>query len=335
MMKAIVQQKFGDAEVLEVVTNASKPVLRPRDVLINNKAFALNPVDQKTRRGKTVPHDFAVGPRILGWDGAGIITEIGSEVVNFKTGDEVYYSGDLTRAGSYAEYTAIDERLIAHKPKTLNFVEASTVPLALQTAWEALYEQQNIKSGQTVLVYNGAGGVGSIAIQLAKARNCTVIATASRPETIEWVKKMGADHVVNHREEIAPQLEAIGIKEVNHLFHLYDNKNLGQLMGLIQPFGSAALIGSLPEVINEIDWGKTFMKSISIHHEFMFTRSMFGHDQETVNDMLTQAATLIDEGKLHHTMTKTYKMSEIVEAHQFLESSKAIVSDIITTIGYL
>jgi len=325
-MKAVIQKQFGGADVLQVVEDYPKPELKPRDVLVNNKAFALNPIDYKVRDGLDgSTHDFEKQALVVGWDAAGIIEAIGSDVKGFSVGDEVYYAGDLTRPGSYAEYTAVDERLIAFKPKTLSFNEAATVPLTAQTAYEAMYEKQNIKAGQTILIYNGAGGVGSIAIQLAKARGLTVIATASRPETIEWVKKQGADHVVNHREDIAPQLEKIGIPAIDHLFHLYDNKNLGALLKLLKPMGSVAMIWPLEEaVMKEIDFSTCWLKSITFYHELMYTRSMFDVDQEGVNRLLTDVAKMIDEGKLRHTMTKTYEMKDIAEAHRMLEKSQAV-----------
>eukprot|EP00121_Abeoforma_whisleri_P008099 Awhi_evm1s7421 len=203
MMKAVTLAKHGGPEVLSI-TDAPKPKLLENDVLVENKAAGTNPVDYKIRE-----HGAGMAPEvtILGWDAAGVVVDIGSKVTNLKVGDEVYYAGSVVRNGTYAEFTAVDSRLVALKPKSLTWEESATIPLVAQTAYEALFVQMEVKKDKTILIYNGAGGVGSMAIQMAKNAGLKVIATASRPETIAWVKDLGADVVVNHRSPLKEQFE--------------------------------------------------------------------------------------------------------------------------------
>src|SRR6476646_5495369 len=190
-----------------------KPAPAGRDLLVKVEAISVNPVDTKQRKVDSP------APRVLGWDAAGTVEAVGPEVTLFKPGDEVYYAGDVTRPGANSELHLVDERIVGRKPKRLDFAQAAAIPLTAITAWEAFFDRMKIRrdGGASLLIINGAGGVGSIAIQLAKATGLKVIASASRPETITWVKELGAHHVVDHRKPLRPQLEALGLKNVDYI----------------------------------------------------------------------------------------------------------------------
>ena len=201
-----------------------RPIAEGNDILVEVKAISVNPVDTKVRSSKS---KSATEPRILGWDAAGIVTEIGDRVTGFKPGDEVYYAGDIIRPGSNSEFQLVDYRIVGHKPKSLEFASAAALPLTSITAWEALFDRLKISkdrtdAGKSILIINGAGGVGSIAIQLAKLAQLKVIATASRPETIAWCKELGADYVVNHRHNLAEEIEKIEYPTVDYILCLND-----------------------------------------------------------------------------------------------------------------
>eukprot|EP01024_Parvocaulis_polyphysoides_P031345 TRINITY_DN2835_c0_g6_i3.p1 TRINITY_DN2835_c0_g6~~TRINITY_DN2835_c0_g6_i3.p1 ORF type:complete len:254 (-),score=42.93 TRINITY_DN2835_c0_g6_i3:69-782(-) len=221
-MQAIFQTKYGDSSVL-TYGELPKPKPQPHDVVVQNRWTGINPIDYKVRDGLPGAQEIdPSNPLIIGWDGAGTVTEVGAEVSEFSVGDEVYYSGSIVRAGSYAQYTAVDSRIVAKKPSSLDFAEASAIPLVAITSWETMVEDAKTKKGDKVMIYNGAGGLGSFAIQLAKHLGAVVVATASRPDSIEFCKSMGADHVINHREALKPQLEKIGVTDFNLIFHCYD-----------------------------------------------------------------------------------------------------------------
>lgn len=247
------------------------PSLKDRDLLVRIKAISVNPVDTKVRRNPVV----AGNTRILGWDAVGEIVEVGSGVQHFKVGDQVWYAGDLTRDGSNAEYQAVDERIVSLKPQSLSDAEAAALPLTAITAWEMLFDRFNVDLDQSdnILVIGGAGGVGSIAIQLLKAKtNLKVIATASREETKAWVKSLGADYVIDHTEDLNTQIKALGLDAPRYIFstnqtHTY----LPQISKLIAPQGKFGLIDD-PK---SLDISEFKSKSVSVHWEFMFTRSMF------------------------------------------------------------
>ena len=199
------------------------PKAKGKDLLIEVKAISVNPVDTKVRS----PQDKVESePRILGWDGAGVVVEVGEEVTEFQTGDEVYYGGDITRPGCNSQFHLVDERIVGCKPQNLDFANAAAFPLTSITAWEALFNRLNIDkkgadAGKSILIINGAGGVGSIAIQLAKKlAKLNVIATASRPETIAWCEKLGADKIVNHRNDLADEINKIGYQNVDYILCL-------------------------------------------------------------------------------------------------------------------
>ena len=247
------------------------PSLKDRDLLVRIKAISVNPVDTKVRRNSVVAGNM----RILGWDAVGEVIEVGSGVQHFKVGDQVWYAGDLTRDGSNAEYQAVDERIVSLKPQSLSNAEAAALPLTAITAWEMLFDRFNVDLDQSdnILVIGGAGGVGSIAIQLLKAKtNLKVIATASREETKAWVKSLGADYVIDHTEDLNTQIKALGLDAPRYIFSTNQTETyLPQISKLIAPQGKFGLIDD-PKLL---DIGEFKSKSVSVHWEFMFTRSMF------------------------------------------------------------
>ena len=320
-MKAYTYHKPHQFSEFQIeITEVANPVLRPQDLLVRVKAFSFNPVDYKIRESRK---SVDGKPVILGWDAAGIVEKIGSDAKGFNVGDEVFYAGDLTRDGSYAELQAVDSRLIAKKPRSLNFTEAAALPLTALTAWEALLERGIEYGANTkVLVVGGAGGVGSMAIQLLKAKtSATVIATASRPETVEWCKRMGADHVIGRN--IEAELLALGIDDVDVIFGTtHTEQYLPVYQKILRPFGHLCLIDD-PETL---DIRPFKSKAISVHWEFMFTKSMYAYAESSQGNILNQLSTLIDAGEVRTTLTKvvTSNIEGIREAHQLLESGSSI-----------
>ena len=317
-MKVIGYNAAGNADTLEII-EMDQPVVGPRDLLVAVEGISVNPVDVKLRAG--VEPDGA--ERVLGFDAAGVVTEIGN------VGDAVYYAGDVTRAGTNAEFHAVDERIVGRKPASLDFVEAAGLPLTSITAWEMLFDAFRLTegggSGQTLLVIGGAGGVGSILIQLAKAlTGLTVIATASRPETQDWVRKMGADHVVDHRGDLAAQVADLGLVPSYVAALTATDQHWPAIIDLIAPRGQIALIDD-PEAL-DIKVAKP--KALSIHWEFMFTRSMFGtEDIGAQRDLLNRVAEMIDAGTLQSTVTEkgdALTVDALRAAHLKQESGRVI-----------
>ncbi|HCD60720.1 MAG TPA: zinc-binding alcohol dehydrogenase family protein, partial [Acinetobacter nosocomialis] len=272
----------------------AKPTLKERDVLVKVQAISVNPVDTKVRKNSSEANN-----RILGWDAVGEIIEVGSKVTSFKVGDSVWYAGDLTRDGSNAEFQAVDERIISLKPITVSNAEAAALPLTAITAWEMLFDRFQISETEvgSILIIGGAGGVGSIAIQLLKAKtNLTVIATASREETKSWVESLGADHVIDHSKDLNAQIETLGIAKPKYVFSTNHTETyINQIVSLIAPQGKLGLIDD-PQTFDIMPF-KT--KSISIHWELMFTRSMYETDDiEKQGDLLQQVAQLVDQQKI-------------------------------------
>ena len=323
-MKVIGYNAAGNADTLEII-EMDQPVVGPRDLLVAVEGISVNPVDVKLRAG--VEPDGA--ERVLGFDAAGVVTEIGNEVTGYKVGDAVYYAGDVTRAGTNAEFHAVDERIVGRKPASLDFVEAAGLPLTSITAWEMLFDAFRLTEGggigQTLLVIGGAGGVGSILIQLAKAlTGLTVIATASRPETQDWVRKMGADHVVDHRGDLAAQVADLGLVPSYVAALTATDQHWPAIIDLIAPRGQIALIDD-PEAL-DIKAAKP--KALSIHWEFMFTRSMFGtEDIGAQRDLLNRVAEMIDAGTLQSTVTEkgdALTVDALRAAHLKQESGRVI-----------
>ena len=309
------------------------PALRPRDLLVRVEAISVNPVDVKVRAG-VAPSDGA--PKILGWDVSGTVEAVGAETTSFKPGDRVFYAGALDRPGANSELHAVDERIVGRKPASLSFAEAAALPLTAVTAWELLFDRlavpYGVKTpGDAILIVNGAGGVGSILIQLARRlTGLTVIATASRPETIEWVKAMGAHHVIDHRHPLDEGLSRIGIPDVRYVASLTGtDKHLPAIAKLIAPQGKLALIDA-PKVLDIVPFKR---KSVSVHWEFMFTRSMFGTpDIAAQGHLLNEIADLVDAGVLRSTLkaeTGPINADSLKRAHALVESGTAIGKNVI------
>lgn len=299
------------------------PTLKDRDLLVKVKAISVNPVDTKVRR-----NPVAVGnTRILGWDAVGEVVEVGSGVQHFKVGDQVWYAGDLTRDGSNAEYQAVDERIVSLKPQSLSDAEAAALPLTAITAWEMLFDRLNVDLDKfdNILVIGGAGGVGSIAIQLLKAKtNLRVIATASREETKAWVKSLGADYVIDHTEDLNTQIKALGLDAPRYIFSTNQTETyLPQISKLIAPQGKFGLIDD-PKSLDIVEFKS---KSVSVHWEFMFTRSMFNTtDIEQQSQLLHQVAELVDNHRIKTTLNQTLgkiNAKNLKLAHELIETGRA------------
>ena len=304
-----------------------KPAATGRDLLVRIEAIAVNPVDTKVRAPKD---DVEDEPRILGWDAAGVVEAVGDDVTLFSPGDDVYYAGDITRPGAYAEYQLVDERIVGRKPSTLSFAEAAAMPLTTITAYEAFFHRLDLdrdgdNQGETLLIIGGAGGVGSMGIQLAKAAGLEVIATASRTETIDWVKDLGADHVINHREPLRPQVEALGMSFVDHIAIFNDTDgHWDAVTDLIRPQGR---IVTIVENQRPLDMGPLMQKAAGLIWELMFTRAMFETpDMIEQHNLLSYVADEIDAGRLRSTVSETLtpiNAENLRQAHSLIESGKA------------
>lgn len=302
------------------------PTLQAKDLLIKVHAISVNPVDTKVRRNHIPIQDKN---RILGWDAVGEVIEIGSAVENFKVGDTVWYAGDLTRAGSNAELQAVDERIVSLAPTSITQAEAAALPLTAITAWEMLFDRFEIESHNdndgSILIIGGAGGVGSIAIQLLKAKtNLTVIATASRDETHEWVKSLGADYVINHHQNLQEQIHNLRVKAPKYVFSTNHSATyIEQIAQLIAPQGKFGLIDD-PDALNIMPLK---VKSTSIHWELMFTRSMFNTiDISKQHEILQNVAHLVDTQKIRTTLSQNLghiNADNLTKAHQLIESGKS------------
>ncbi len=263
---------------------------------------------------------------MLGWDAVGVIEATGDKVTQFKVGDVVWYAGALNRQGSNSELQLVDERIVGHKPKTLEATEAAALPLTAITAWEMLFDRLQVPKtapeNTTILVIGGAGGVGSITIQLLKQlTNLTIIATASRPETKEWVKQLGADYVLDHRESLAPQIKQLGLNAPSYVFSTTQtDQHLADIVELIAPQGHFGLIDD-PE---QLDIKPFKSKSVSVHWEFMFTRSMFQtEDMQKQSELLNEVSKLVEEGKIKTTVTEVLSpinAENLKQIHQQIES---------------
>jgi len=307
----------------------AKPEPGAHDLLVRVEAVSVNPVDTKVRSPKA---QVEAQPKILGYDAAGVVEAVGSSVTLFKPGDAVYYAGDITRSGSNAQFQLVDERIVGRKPRTLDFAQAAALPLTTITAWELLfdrmgYDADGADAGRSLLVVAGAGGVGSIAIQLARRAGFVVIATASRPETVSWCRAMGAQHVIDHRQPLAPQLAALGIAEVDAILNLTDSAPYWQAMGeIIAPQGR---IGLIVEPTTPLNIGDPFKaKCVGIHWEMMFARARFKTaDMIEQHRLLDRVADLVDAGELKGTLTETLgaiDAANLREAHRRLESGTTI-----------
>jgi zinc-binding alcohol dehydrogenase family protein len=299
----------------------------PRDLLVRIEAIAVNPVDYKIRQNGHTNGD----ERVLGWDAAGTVVATGSHVEWFKPGDEVFYAGALDRPGANSEYHTVDERLVALKPTTLTFTEAAALPLTSLTAWEGLFERlalhrDLLDETGSLLVTAAAGGVGAMVSQLANAlTGLTVIGTASRPETVDFARRMGAHHIVNHHRPLMPQLAEVAPNGIDHVFSTAGTEgNLAAYAEALNPLGDIVAIDDF----ETLPIGLLKPKSISFHWEFMFTRSLFqSADMDRQRKILTRVARLVDAGVLVSTATRDLgpiNASNLREAHKVMESGTAI-----------
>lgn len=305
------------------------PSAAGRDLLVEVKAISVNPVDTKRRAPKDLVEKT---PRVLGWDVAGVVKTIGPQVTLFKPGDPVYYAGSILRPGGNSEFHLVDERIVGRKPTNLGFAEAAALPLTTITAWEGMFDRMGISrtgadAGRTLLIIAGAGGVGSIAIQLAKQlARLSVIATASRPQSAAWVRALGADHVIDHAKDLAPQLEALGAKEVDYIFCLNNTDRWLPALGpVIKPLGKICTIVSAQK---PLDLTPLMGKSTTIAWEFMFTRSSFQTpDMIEQHRLLNATAALLEAGTLKTTLTANLgkiNAANLKRAHKLVEGGHTL-----------
>ncbi len=307
------------------------PQATGQDLLVEIKAISVNPVDAKVRL-RALPEKGEA--KVLGWDAVGVVKAVGDNVSLFKVGQEVFYAGDITRPGSYAEYQLVDERLVGLKPKNVDYAQAAALPLTSITAWEILFERllidQISKYNTTppvLLIVGAAGGVGSMMIQIAKAKtNAIVIATASREASQQWVKELGADHVINHHNGIESELKRLGIKEVSHIASLtHTHKHFDDYVEVIKPQGKICLIDDPSEPLN-------FMalkaKSVSLIWELMFTRSRFQtEDMIEQHLLLNEIRQLVDNGIIKTTLKQNLgkiNALNLIKAHKIVEKEGMI-----------
>jgi NADPH:quinone reductase len=305
----------------------AKPSPAGRDLLVKIEAVSVNPVDVKTRM-RAAGKDGS--PKILGYDGAGIVAETGPDCTLFKPGDKVFYAGSNVRQGTNQEFHLADERIVGTMPKTLSFAQAAALPLTSITAWELLFDRLEIRIGKkadegAILIVGGAGGVGSIAIQLARRlTGLTVVATASRPETKQWCLDLGAHHVIDHRQSMAEQMTAIGLKTVPYIFGVTNtDDHLTQIAEIIAPQGKFGLIDNP----TRLDMLLLKNKAVSVHWESMFTRSLYQTpDMIGQHDLLCEVARPVDDGLIRTTLGETMGKIDAAglrKAHALVESGRA------------
>ncbi len=301
------------------------PVAKGRDILVEVKAISVNPVDAKIRL-RRAPAEGK--PEVLGWDVSGVVSAIGDAVTGFKPGDRVWYAGALTRPGGNSEFHLVDERIVGHMPRSLDFAQAAAMPLTAITAWELLFDRLEVSrdktaQGKSLLVIGAAGGVGSILLQLARQlTGLTVIATTSRPESGERLRELGAHHVIDHGLPLAAEIERLGLPPVNYVAGLNQtDKHFEQIIALMAPQGKLGLIDD-PELI---DVRKLKGKALSLHWEMMFARSLFQtDDMQQQQSLLNEVARLVDAGVIRTTFKETLgkiNAANLKQAHALIESN--------------
>ncbi len=333
-MRAIGYLKSLDIDNPDSLIEFEQPTPTPQghDLLIKVEAISVNPVDTKIRRNVQPVNDEY---KVLGWDAVGEVIETGDQSQFYKKGDLVWYAGDLTRQGTNAEYHLVDERIVGYKPKSISNAEAAAIPLTAITAWEMLFDRlgfeqnpgnENI-SDEQILIIGAAGGVGSILVQLAdQLTDATVIATASREESKQWVTELGADFVIDHRKPLSNELARIGIENVSHVISLNGTaEHFNEIAEVLAPQGKFGLID---DPGTPLDIMRLKMKSVSLHWEFMYTRSMFNtKDIAKQRDLLNQIAELIDAGRIKTTLGENFgriNAANLKRAHANIESGRAI-----------
>lgn len=332
-MKAVSYRKqlpIEDPESLIDVT-IDKPKPGARDLLVQIRAISVNPVDTKVRKG-TGPGHPSGELKVLGWDAAGTVVEVGSAVTLFAPGEDVYYAGSLDRPGSYAEFQLVDERLVGRKPASVDFADAAALPLTTITAWEMLFERLSLRVGKpsasgSLLVVGGAGGVGSIATQLAgRLTGLTVISSASRPETQAWCRKMGAHHIINHRQPLAAQVKSIVPEGVNYVLSLTRTED--HFDEIIDAMAPESAIGLIENPARPLDIVKLKPKNISLHWEFMFGRPRYQTAKmQEQGRLLNEVSSLVDERIIRSTINAHagfINAANLKRAHALVESGKTI-----------
>ncbi|WP_116870095.1 zinc-binding alcohol dehydrogenase family protein [Vibrio splendidus] len=329
-MKAI-----GFTESLAVTQNnsliefeADYPIMGPYDVIVKVSSVSINPADAKVRI-RSAQETVLETPRVLGYDAVGTIVGVGERVSKFQLKDRVYYAGDVSRSGSNAEYQAVDSRVIAIAPRSFTDAEAASLPLISLTGWEALFDRLRIsptEQGKSILIIGGAGGVGSITTQIAKQlTNLTVITTASRPESIEWSKKMGADYVANHHDLIK-SVRDLGFEHVDYIFNVADT--IGHWDAMVELISPQGMICSIVEFDGGIDLTKLQGKSVGFFWELMFTRTLFNtSDIESQGSILQKVANLVDSGRIKNVVTEElsgFDVETLILAHEKIESGKTL-----------
>lgn len=330
-MKAIGYQTAHPIDHPEALLDITQPdpVATGRDLLVEVHAVSVNPVDTKVRNSSSRSAD---GPdyKVLGWDASGIVRAVGTEVTLFKPGDRVWYAGSIARPGTNSELHLVDERIVGHAPKSLDFAEAAALPLTTITAWELLFDRLGVAPGKqptnkTLLIIGASGGVGSILTQLAaRLTSLTVIGTASRPETQQWVRDLGAHHVIDHSQPLTQELARIGHPTVDIIVSLTQtDAHFDQIVEAIAPQGQFALIDDPVS----LDVTKFKRKSVSVHWELMFTRALFGTDDMIgQHRLLTEVAQLVDAGLIRTTLDQRFgaiNAHNLKRAHALIESGKA------------
>ncbi|NKM68988.1 zinc-binding alcohol dehydrogenase family protein [Rhizobium laguerreae] len=314
------------AETSLIDVELPMPEAGGHDLIVEIKAVSVNPVDVKVRAHSAPPADEL---KVLGWDAAGIVKAVGADVTLFRPGDEVFYSGVISRPGSNAEFHLVDERIVGTKPRSLDFAAAAALPLTSITAYEALFDRLKVQdavsgAGRSILVIGGAGGVGSIAIQIARVlTDLTVIATASRPETQDWVKELGAHHVVDHSRPIAPQVAALGIGAPGFIFSTTNtDSHIGDIVEAIAPQGRFVLIDD-PKTLDIMPFKR---KAVSVHWELMFTRPLYGTpDMIEQHKLLNRISELVDAGKIRTTLSEIVgpiNAANLKTVHAMVESGR-------------
>ena len=329
-MKAVAYYQSLPAEHPEALQDVQldAPSPGPHDLLVEVRAISVNPVDTKIRKG-VAPENGAA--KVLGWDAAGVVKAVGSEVSLFQPGDWVFYAGAIDRAGANSELHPVDERIVGKMPQSLSFAEAAALPLTAITAWELLFERLQIAEGsadqgQSLLIVGAAGGVGSILTQLARRlTGLTVIGTASRPETQAWIRELGAHHVIDHNKPLSEELARIGVGQVTHVASLTQtDQHYAQLIECLQPQGRLALID---DPLQPLDVMQLKRKSLSLHWELMFTRSLYQTDDMIEQHRLLQRVSgLVESGVIRTTLGEHFgriDAANLRRAHALLESGKA------------
>ncbi|NJM69568.1 MAG: zinc-dependent alcohol dehydrogenase family protein [Scytonema sp. RU_4_4] len=321
-MKAVLMTATGDPEVLQVqdVQNPAVP-LEETELLVHLRAAGINPIDTKLRKRGTFYPDKM--PTILGCDGAGVVEAVGAGVQKFRVGDEVYFcNGGLgAHQGNYAEYTTVDERFVARKPTSVSFAEAAAAPLVLITAWEALYERGRLEPGERVFIHAGAGGVGHVAIQLAKLKGADVCTTVSTQEKADFVQKLGADHVIfyKHTDFVQAALDWTDGEGVDLAFDTVGGETFHKTFPAVRVYGD---IVTILEPDAKTVWKSARQRNLRIGLELMLTPMLQGvvEAQQHQAEILEQCSKWIDAGKLHIQVSKTFSLKEAVQAHHLLET---------------